>query len=119
MNLIVATRVEDQHLRFEVEGKWGGNDALQLAYVIKAAALRAGRSRALIDLRRVRPDAQAQGLFEIFDALRRALAAEARVALVVPAGIVDDSVLAPGRAPSVTINSFSQEGFALQWLHAD
>ena len=44
MNLIVSVRAEDQHLRFDVRGRWEYNDALTLAYQIKAAGARTGVS---------------------------------------------------------------------------
>ena len=118
MNLIVATRVDLQHLRFNVEGKWRDDDALQLAYLVKAAVLRAAKDRALIDLRRVRAADGVPGPFEICDRLRRALGAGARVALVSEQGLIDDASPANGAAPVVTIGAFSHEGLALQWLHA-
>ena len=37
MNLIVSTRTEAKHLRFEVTGRWQYGDALRLAYLVKAA----------------------------------------------------------------------------------
>ncbi len=118
MNLIVATRVEQKHLRFNVEGKWRNDDALQLAYLIKAAALRAGKDRAVIDLRRVKAADGVQGPFEICDRLRRALGAGARVAVVAEQGLTDEANAAEGATPAVTIGAFFHEGLALQWLHA-
>ena len=49
MNLIVSTRTEAKHLRFEVDGRWQYGDALQLAYLVKAAQGRASLDRFLIE----------------------------------------------------------------------
>src|SRR5438132_6942299 len=84
MNLIVSTRVENQHLRFEVRGLWQFNDALSLAYQVKAAAQRAEMDRVLIDLRDVQPAPGVHGKFLVCDRLRRALPPTMMVALVSP-----------------------------------
>ena len=116
MNLIVATRVDVQHLRLDVDGKWRYGDALNLAYLIKVSATRAGRDNLLVDLRRVSKLPDVQGRFLICDRLRRALAAPLRVALVSTAELIDqdcaDSILGQG----VNIACFSVEGQAMRWL---
>ena len=40
MNLVVASRHNDRHVRFDVEGRWANGDALKLAYMVKAAVAR-------------------------------------------------------------------------------
>lgn len=116
MNLIVATRVDVQHLRLDVDGKWRYGDALNLAYLIKVSATRAGRDNLLVDLRRVFKLPDVQGRFLICDRLRRALAAPLRVALVSTAELIDqenaDYIVGKG----VSIAGFPAEGRALRWL---
>jgi hypothetical protein len=114
MNLIVSTRVEDQHVRFEVQGHWQYNDALNLAYQIKAAALREEMSRVLIDLRRVRAADDVHGKFLLCDRLRRALPPDMKVALLGPVDMVDlEARQDPNQAKVVL---FASERSALFWL---
>src|SRR4051812_14752799 len=89
MNLIVSTRVEDQHLRFEVQGQWHYNDALNLAYQVKAAAQREEMDHVLIDLRRVARSPKVHGKFLVCDRLRRALPPAMKVALLGPVEMMD------------------------------
>jgi hypothetical protein len=53
MNLVVASRQDSRHMRFDVEGRWQSGDALKLAYMVKAAVTRLRQDHVLIDLRRV------------------------------------------------------------------
>jgi hypothetical protein len=114
MNLIVSTRVEDQHLRFEVQGQWHYNDALSLAYTVKATALRENMDHLLIDLRRVLASPQVEGKFLVCDRLRRALPPEMKVALIGPVELLDlEARQDPGQAKVVL---FATERPALLWL---
>lgn len=118
MNLIVATRVEPLHLRIDVDGKWRYGDALNLAYLIKAAAARTGRAQMLLDLRRVSTPADSEGRFLICDRLRRALSGPARVALVSDSALVDQESASGGSGQDLEVACFDSEGAALQWLRA-
>jgi len=117
MNLIVATRVGDFYVRFDVEGKWAYGDALQLAYLIKAGALRAGLELVLVDLRRVTATPAVEGALLICNRLHRAMAAPARIALVADSELIDGENAPDTLGQGVNIACFTDEGTALQWLH--
>jgi hypothetical protein len=114
MNLIVSVREEDQHLRFDVRGRWEYNDALTLAYQIKAAGLRTGLAEVLVDLREVAASTQVEGKFLVWDRMRRVLPPHYRVAMVAPVELVDlKERNVPGAA---TVVLFTSERPALAWL---
>jgi len=116
MNLVVASRHNDLHMRFDVEGRWTDGDALKLAYLVKAAAARMRQDHVLIDLRRVATPPAAQGRFLICDRLRRALAPTIRVGLVAGAGLVDTDCVLSGLADGPDIALFSADADAERWL---
>jgi hypothetical protein len=116
MNLVVASRHDDMHMRFDVEGRWRNGDALKLAYMVKAAVARLRLDHVLIDLRRVATPPEAQGKFLICDRLRRALTPGTRVVLVVTPDLVDTDVVLSGRAQCPDIALFNAERDALDWL---
>ncbi len=116
MNLVVASRHDGAHMRFDVEGRWRNGDALKLAYMVKAAVARLRQDHVLIDLRRVATPPDAQGKFLICDRLRRALAPTTRVGLVAPAELVDTDWVAPGLPHCPEIALFGAERDALDWL---
>jgi hypothetical protein len=114
MNLIVSTRVEDQHLRFEVQGQWHYNDALNLAYQVKAASMREDMESVLIDLRRITRGPGSEGKFLVCDRLRRALPPSMKVALLGPVEVID---LEPRQDPLLAkVVLFASERSALFWL---
>lgn len=116
MTLIVSTRNETQHIRFEVDGRWKYGDALQLAYAVKAAQARAAMDRFLIDLRRVTSDPASDEKFMVCDRLLRVFRPPARMALVGDATLIDGAAVAhvsPG-APRIAV--FVREREALAWL---
>ena len=114
MNLIVTTRVEDRHIRFEVQGHWHYNDALNLAYLVKATALREGMDRVFMDLRGVTRSSDVLGKFYICDRLRRALPPSMKVALLGPVEMVDLEARHDPRTATVVL--FASERSALLWL---
>jgi hypothetical protein len=114
MNLIVTQRAEELHLRFEVRGRWEYNDALTLAYQVKAAGLRTGLSYILIDLREVMASPAVEGKFLVWDRLRRVLPSYFKVALLAPVGLVDLKERTPAGTASVVL--FQTERAALAWL---
>lgn len=118
MNLIVSTRTESRHLRFEADGRWRDGDALQLAYLVKAAQGRAGLNRFLIDLRRVTSEPDREEKFMICDRLLRVFQPPVRLALVSDARLIDsDSAVALGPdAPGIAV--FARESDAMTWLMA-
>lgn len=116
MNLLVASRHDGLHMRFDVEGRWQNGDALKLAYMVKAAAARLRQDHVLIDLRRVDTPPDAQGKFLICDRLRRALAPKTRVVLVATPELVDTQVVPAGLAHCPDIALFPAERDALNWL---
>lgn len=117
MNLIVSTRTEAKHLRFEVAGRWQYGDALQLAYAVKAAQVRASMDRFLIDLRRVNSEAGTTDKFMVCDRLIRVFQPPVRVALVGDATLIDcDAVTVAADAPTIAV--FAREGDAINWLKA-
>ena len=117
MNLIVSTRTETKHLRFEVVGRWQYGDALQLAYLVKAAQSRAMLDRFLIDLRRVTTEQGNTEKFLVCDRLIRVFQPPVRVALVGDASMMDsDAVTVAADAPTIAV--FAREGDALSWLMA-
>ena len=114
MNLIVSTRIEDQHLRFDVQGQWQYNDALNLAYQVKAAAMREEVDHVLIDLTRVTRAPDAHGKFLVCDRMRRALPPSMKVALLGPVEMLD---LQPRQDPlAAKVVLFASERSALFWL---
>lgn len=118
MNLIVSTRTESKHIRFEVDGRWQYGDALKLAYLVKAAQGRASIDRFLIDLRRVTSEPESQERFMLCDRLLRVFQAPVRVALVGDAALIDSdtAVTVADDAPSIAL--FAREGEAMKWLMA-
>jgi hypothetical protein len=116
MNLVVASRHDDLHMRFDVEGRWQNGDALKLAYMVKAAVQRLRQDHVLIDLRRVATPPEAQGKFLICDRLRRALAPKTRVVLVAAPELVDTEVVPAGLPQCPDIALFGGERDALDWL---
>ena len=118
MNLIVSTRTEAKYLRFEATGRWQNGDALQLAYLVKAAQARAALDRFLIDLRRVTSDPASSEKFMVCDRLVRVFAAPVKIALVGDATLIDAemAVTVLHGAPSIAV--FVREGDAITWLMA-
>ncbi len=115
MNLVVASRHNGGHVRFDVEGRWANGDALKLAYMVKAALARMRQDQVLIDLRRVAAPPDADGKFLICDRLRRALAPTIRVGVVATEELVDAD--APGGlAQCADIALFAAEPEAVRWL---
>jgi hypothetical protein len=114
MNLIVSTRVEDRHLRFEVQGQWQYNDALNLAYLVKSAALREEMDQVLLDLSRITRSPGADGKFLVCDRLRRALPPSMKVALLAPVEMVDLEARQDPLLAKVVL--FASERSALFWL---
>ena len=115
MNLVVASRRNDRHVRFDVEGHWTNGDALKLAYMVKAALARMRQDQVLIDLRRVAAGPQTEGKFLICDRLRRALAPTIRVGVVATSELVDDET--PGDPMQYAdIALFAAEPDAVRWL---
>lgn len=116
MNLVVASRHNGRHVRFEVEGRWGHGDALKLAYMVKAAVQRMRQDQVLIDLRRVATPPGAHGKFLICDRLRRALGPTVRVGLVAAPELVDDDADLGWMAHCADIALFAAEPEAVRWL---
>ena len=116
MNLVVASRQDGFHMRFDVEGRWRNGDALKLAYMVKAALARLRQDHVLIDLSRVDTPPDAQGKFLICDRLRRALAPKVKVVLVALPELVDTESAQSGLAQCPDIGLFHAEREALDWL---
>lgn len=116
MNLIVSTRTEARHLRFEVVGAWQYGDALRLAYLVKAAQGRASLDRFLIDLRRVTAEPGSGDKFMVCDRLIRVFQAPVRIALVGDATLIDSRPAAAMAPDAPTIARFAREGEATSWL---
>lgn len=116
MNLVVASRYNDRHVRFDVEGRWASGDALKLAYMVKAAVARMKQDQVLIDLRRVATPPDADGKFLICDRLRRALAPTIRVGLVGTPDLVDDAESLHALPHCADIALFAAEPEAVRWL---
>ena len=116
MNLVVAARHDNLHMRFDVEGRWHNGDALKLAYIVKAAVARLRQDHVLIDLRRVATPPEADGKFLICDRLRRALTPKVRVVLVATPELVDTECVPGGLAHCADIALFDAEPEALNWL---
>ena len=116
MNLVVASRHDSRHMRFDVEGRWRNGDALKLAYMVKAAVARLRQDHVLIDLRRVATPPDADGKFLICDRLRRALTPNTRVVLVATPDLVDTEFVPDGLAHCPDIARFAAEPEALDWL---
>ena len=116
MNLIVSTRIESRHIRFEVDGRWQFGDALQLVYLIKAAQGRASLDRFLIDLRRVTSDPASNEKFLICDRLLRVFVPPVRVAVVTDATLIDSDAAAVVSPDTARIAVFVREREALAWL---
>ena len=118
MNLIVSTRTETKHLRFEVDGRWQYGDALKLAYLIKAAQGRASIDRFLVDLRRVTSDPERDEKFLLCDRLNRVFQPSVRLALVSDSTLMDIDSAAIVSPDSPRIAVFVREREALAWLIA-
>lgn len=116
MNLVVASRHNDRHVRFEVEGRWTNGDALKLAYMVKAAVARMRQDEVLIDLRRVAAGPASEGKFLICDRLRRALAPSIRVGVVATEDLVDNDKVPGGLTQCADIALFAAEPDAERWL---
>jgi hypothetical protein len=116
MNLVVASRHDGLHLRFDVEGRWRNGDALKLAYLVKAAVARMRQDHVLIDLRGVATPPGAEGQFLICDRLRRALTHKTRVVLVAAAELVDSDNVPVGLPMCADIALFGTERDAMRWL---
>lgn len=116
MNLVVASRYNAMHMRFDVEGRWRNGDALKLAYMVKAAVARLRQDHVLIDLRRVATPPDAQGKFLICDRLRRALTSSTKVGLVATPDLVDADGVPVGQMHCPDIALFNAECDALDWL---
>jgi hypothetical protein len=116
MDLIVTVRSEQHHLRFDVEGAWQYNDALNLAYQVKAACARGHVDAVLLDLSRLKAGDGVQGKFLLSDRLQRALPSGFKVALVAPAHMVD--IQQRPLAGCATVVVFAAERPALLWLQA-
>jgi len=114
MNLIVSLRTEEQHLRFVARGRWGYNDALILAYQVKAAGLRTGLGHVLIDLREVIASPAVEGKFLVWDRMRRVLPAHFKVAVLAPVDLVD--LQERGSTGTASVVLFKSERAALLWL---
>lgn len=114
MNLIVTIRVEDDFLRFDVNGQWQYNDALALAYQVKAVAARERMRHVLIDLRGVSPSPRVEGKFLVWDRLMRVLPDRFRIALVASPELVDMRTRQLDRVAMVVL--FSSERPAMHWL---
>ena len=119
MNLIVATRTEHQHIRFEVDGRWQYGDALKLAYMLKAAQGRAALDRLLVDLRRVTCEpGKEEEKFMVCDRLLRVFLPPVRIALVADATLIDTDSIAVVSPHAARIGVFVREREALAWLMA-
>jgi len=116
MNLIVATRTESKHLRFEVDGRWQYGDALKLAYLIKAAQGRTSVDRFLVDLRRVTSEPGTDEKFMVCDRLLRVFESPVRVALVGDSTLIDSDTAVTVAADAPSIAVFVREREALTWL---
>lgn len=116
MNLIVATRTEPRHIRFEVDGRWRYGDALKLAYLIKAAQGRASMDRFLVDLRRVSSEPDSDEKFMVCDRLLRLFQPPVRVALVGDSSLIDSDTAVKVSAAAPRIAIFVRERDALTWL---
>jgi len=116
MNLVVASRHDALHMRFDVEGRWRNGDALKLAYMVKAAVARVRQDHVLIDLRRVATPPEAEGKFLICDRLRRALTPKTKIVLVATPELVDTQYVPEGLPHCPDIALFGAERDALNWL---
>ncbi len=116
MTLIVSTRTEARHLRFEVDGRWQYGDALKLAYQVKAAQARIDADRLLIDLRRVTSEPGSQDRFLVCDRLLRVFTPPVRLALVGDTTLIDSDVAATAAPGAAAIAVFVRESEALAWL---
>ena len=114
MNLIISVRVEDDYLRVEARGQWQYNDALALAYHVKAAAARERMRHVLIDLRGVAPSPQVQGKFLVWDRLMRTLPDRFRIALLADPQLVDLHTRQLDDVATVVL--FTSERSAVLWL---
>ena len=118
MNLIVSTRTESKHLRFEVAGRWQFGDALKLAYLVKAAQGKASLDRFLIDLRRVTSEPDSTEKFMVCDRLVRVFQPPVRAALLGDVALMDTETSVTVAADAPTIAIFVREADALTWLLA-
>lgn len=118
MNLIVSTRTETRHIRFEVDGRWQYGDALKLAYLMKAAQARASLDRLLVDLRRVTCEPESTERFMLCDRLLRVFQPPVRMALVSDPSLIDSDTAATVMPGAARIAVFVREREALAWLMA-
>lgn len=114
MNLLVSLRPEEDFLRFDVQGQWQYNDALALAYHVKAVAVRERMGRVLIDVRGVTPAPFVEGKFLLWDRLRRVLSERFKIALLAPVDLIDLHVRPLEGMASVVL--FTSERAAVLWL---
>lgn len=114
MNLIVSIRAEDDYLRFDVQGQWHYNDALTLAYQVKAVAARERMRHILIDLREVTASPRVEGKFLVWDRLMRVLPDRFRIALLAAPDLVDLHTRQLDGVATVVL--FSSERPAIHWL---
>ena len=114
MSLIVSVRAEEHILRFAVHGRWEYNDALTLAYQVKAAGLRTGLGCVLLDVRDVVASPAVEGKFLVCDRLHRVLPPHFQVALVAHVDRVD--VPESRVAGTAGVVLFASEGPAVVWL---
>ena len=118
MTLIVSTRNETRHIRFEVDGRWQYGDALKLAYSMKAAQGRVALDRFLVDLRRVTGEPHSTERFMVCDRLQRVFLPPVRVALVGDSTLIDSDRAAVVEPNAPRIAVFAREREALAWLMA-
>ena len=118
MNLIVSTRTESRHIRFEVDGRWRYGDALQLAYLMKAAQGRVSLDRFLVDFRRVSSEPGNDEKLLVCDRLLRVFQSPVRVALVGDSTLIDSDTAVTVAVDAPRIAVFVRERDALAWLMA-
>ena len=116
MNLIVATRTENKHIRFEVDGRWQYGDALKLAYLMKSAQARSSLALFLVDLRRVTSEPGSEEKFMVCDRLQRVFQPPVRIALIADATLIDSDTAAVVSPEVARIGVFVREREALAWL---
>lgn len=116
MNLIVTTRIESLHIRFEVAGRWQYGDALKLAYLIKSAAARASIQRFLVDLRGLENEPGRDERFLVCDRLLRVFAPPVRIALMGGEALIDSDSAVTVAADAPRIALFTHEHEAFNWL---
>ncbi len=114
MNLLVSLCPEEDFLRFDVQGQWQYNDALALAYHVKAVAVRERMGRVLIDVRGVSPSPAVEGKFLLWDRLRRVMSERFKIALLAPVDLIDLHARPIEGMASVVL--FTSERAAVHWL---